>query len=273
MVGAKTALPSVAYIGIFGAGTTSEPAAATTGREAACTGTPSDGWIQVEATTKSMAEERIVTPRAPIHKHRNLLGRVAPRRNYGPRSAAPARARDRDRSRRPARPGRAAATVLVVGLVLLGAAAAEAQTTRTLVSNTGQSGDDSANTSGNDHAQLFHTGGHTDGYTLTSVIVNSDDVENDDFDVEICTADTTANEFPTSACTALNAPMSFVGVGNVVFTRDLLLSENTNYVVVIKQRGTGSVRLDSPPPAEKIRPASRTGASKTSSTGRAAVPG
>ena len=27
-----------------------------------------------------VAEERIVTPRAPIHKHRNLLGRVAPRR-------------------------------------------------------------------------------------------------------------------------------------------------------------------------------------------------
>ena len=69
-----------------------------------------------------------MTPLAPIHKHRNLLGRVAPRRRYGPRSAAPVRARDRDRSRRPARPGRAAATVLVVGLVLLGAAAAEAQT-------------------------------------------------------------------------------------------------------------------------------------------------
>ena len=44
-------------------------------------------------------------------------------------SAAPAGARDRDRSRRPARPGRLAATVLVMGLVLLGAAAAEAQTT------------------------------------------------------------------------------------------------------------------------------------------------
>ena len=43
-------------------------------------------------------------------------------------SAAPAGARDRDRSRRHARPGRPAATVLVVGLVLLGAAAAEAQT-------------------------------------------------------------------------------------------------------------------------------------------------
>ena len=43
-------------------------------------------------------------------------------------SAAPAGARDRARSRRPARPGRIAATVLVLGLLLLGAPAAEAQT-------------------------------------------------------------------------------------------------------------------------------------------------
>ena len=106
-----------------------------------------------------------------------ILSRAAPRRGYGPRSAAPVRARDRDRSRRPARPGRPAATVLVVGLVLLGAAAAEAQTTRTLVSNAAQTGDNSASTSGNDHAQLFHTGANTNGYILTTVVVNSDDVE------------------------------------------------------------------------------------------------
>ena len=161
-------------------------------------------------------------------------------------AAAPVRARDRDRSRRHDRPGRAAATVLVVGLVLLGAAAAEAQTERILVTNAFQTADDSANTSGNDHAQLFHTGGHTDGYILTSVLVNSDDVEDDDFDVEICGADTTANEFPTTDCTALTPPASFVGVGNVPFTHTgLALSANTNYVVVIKQRGSGSVELDS----------------------------
>ena len=159
-------------------------------------------------------------------------------------SAAPAGARDRDRSRRPARPGRLAATVLVVGLVLLGAPAAEAQTSRILVSNAAQTGEDSANTSGNDHAQLFHTGAHAAGYTLTGVIVNSDDAENDDFDVEICGADTTADEFPSGTCTALTAPASFSG--NVVFTHTgLALSANTNYVVVIEQRGTGSVEIDS----------------------------
>ena len=122
-----------------------------------------------------------------------------------------------------ARPGRAAATVLVVGLVLLGAAAAEAQTERILVSNAFQTADDSANTSGNDHAQLFHTGGHTRPATRSpSVIVNSDDAEDDDFDVEICGADTTADEFPSttaSDCTALTAPSELHGIGNVLVRR------------------------------------------------------
>ena len=154
-------------------------------------------------------------------------------------SAAPAGARDRDRSRRPARPGRAAATtVLVVGLALLGAAVAEAQTAVTLVSNQGETADDSASTSGNDHAQLFHTGAHANGYTFTGMHVGSEDVE-------ICDADTTANEFPTSTCTALVAPASFAA-GLLFFDHTgLALSANTNYVVVIKQRGSGSVTLDS----------------------------
>ncbi len=120
-----------------------------------------------------------------------LLGRAEARRGYGLRSAAPARARDRDRSRRPARPGRPAATVLVLGLLLLGAAAAEAQTSRILVSNSAQAADDSADTSGNDHAQLFHTAGATNGYTLTSMHVNSEDAEGDAFDVEVCEEDGT----------------------------------------------------------------------------------
>ena len=160
-------------------------------------------------------------------------------------SAAPAGARDRDRSLRPARPGRTAATVLVLGLLLLGAAAAEAQTTVTLVQNVGQTPDDSANTSGNKHGQLFRTGANTAGYTFTGMHVSSDDAQGDDFDVEICEADTTANEFPTSTCTALTAPDSFTA-GLLFFDHTgLALSANTNYVVVITQRGTGSVQLDS----------------------------
>ena len=160
-------------------------------------------------------------------------------------SAAPARARDRDRSLRPARPGRAASAVLVLGLLLLGAAAAEAQTVRILVSNQAQGPDDAANTSGNDHAQLFSTGANAAGYTLTQVVVHSEDSAGDDFDVEVCEADTTANEFPTTTCTALTAPASFAA-GLLHFPHaGLALSANTNYVVVIKQIGTGSVELNS----------------------------
>ena len=135
-----------------------------------------------------------------------------------------------------------------MGLVLLGAATAEAQTSpRILVSNSAVADDDTANTSGNDHAQLFHTGGHTNGYVLTSVHVNSDDAENDDFDVEICQAATTADEFPTIACTALTAPGSFAiqNLAEFKSAAGVSLSANTNYVVVIKQRGTGSVQLRS----------------------------
>ena len=160
-------------------------------------------------------------------------------------SAAPAGARDRDRSRRPARPGRPAATVLVMGLMLLGAAAAEAQTSRILVSNVLQTGDESANTSGNDHAQLFRTGTHAGGYILTIVTVNSAAVEDDDFDVEVCEEDGSADEFPSTTCTALTAPSDF-STNFMEFTHaGLALSANTNYVVVIKQRGTGSVELRS----------------------------
>ena len=131
-----------------------------------------------------------------------------------------------------------------MGLVLLGAEAAEAQTVRILVSNSAQSADDSANTSGNDHAQLFHTGAHAAGYTLTNVVVNSEDNEGDDFNVEVCEEDGSADEFPSSTCTALTAPASFTD-GNLFFDHTgLALSANTNYVVVVKQIGTGSVELN-----------------------------
>ena len=134
-----------------------------------------------------------------------------------------------------------------MGLLLLGAAAAEAQTVRILVSNSGQTADDSANTSGNDHAQLFQTGAHAAGYTLTQVVVNSEDNEGDDFDVEVCEEDGTSDEFPSTTageCTALTAPASFAA-GNLHFPHaGLALSANTNYVVVIKQIGTGSVELN-----------------------------
>ena len=57
-----------------------------------------------------------MTPRAPIHKHRNLLGRAEASRGSCRRSASPAAARDRDRSLR-----RALAVFLVAFTALLAA--------------------------------------------------------------------------------------------------------------------------------------------------------
>ena len=136
--------------------------------------------------------------------------------------------------------------LLALGGVLLWSTPAEAQSARILVSNVLQSGDDNTSLSGNDHAQLFHTGAVTNGFVLTSVIVVSEDTQGDDFDVEICEAHD-STEFPTSTCTELTPPGSFVA-GTLEFTAPgagMRLNANDNYVVVFKQIGIGSVTLDS----------------------------
>ena len=139
--------------------------------------------------------------------------------------------------------------LLALGAVLLWSTTVQAQTARILVSNLGQGNDASQSTSGNEHAQLFHTapntGTNTDGWVLTSLIVVSEDTQGDDFDVEICGVD--ASGFPTSTCTELLQPDDFAA-GSLEFTvpgPGMLLSANTNYTAVFKQDGTGSVDLDS----------------------------
>ena len=117
-------------------------------------------------------------------------------------------------------------------------------TPRILVSNVGQGSDDSASLSGNDHAQLFHTAGATNGYVLTSLIVVSEDAQGDDFSVKICEADDTT-EFPTSTCTGLREPDNFAA-GSLEFTHPgMFLNRNDNYLAVFEQKDTGSVTLDS----------------------------
>ena len=148
----------------------------------------------------------------------------------------------------PARPtpfGRAARFALLAlalcGVLLL-SAPAEAQTARILVSNVGQGSDDDVSLSGNDHAQLFHTAGATNGYTLTSLTVVSEDAQGDSFSVKICLADNTT-EFPTSTCTGLREPDSFAA-GSLEFTHPgMHLNRNDNYVAVFNQTDTGSVTV------------------------------
>ena len=58
---------------------------------------------------------------------------------------------------------------LVTLALLLGAGAAQAQTSVTLISNDGQANSTSPASFGNDNAQAFTTGSNTDGYKLTRV--------------------------------------------------------------------------------------------------------
>ena len=141
------------------------------------------------------------------------------------------------------------ALLALVGVLLWSpwSAPAEAQgSSRILVSNLDQGNGNAETTNGNDHAQLFHTGGASNGYLLTNVIVDSLDPQSDDFDVEVCLANNDTG-FPTSTCTALNPPGSFPS-GQLTFTAPgdgMRLQRNDNYSVVIKQIGTESVILNS----------------------------
>ena len=112
-------------------------------------------------------------------------------------------------------------------------------TARVLVSNVGQTADDFASTSGNEHGQLFHTaantGTNTGGWTLTSVIVVTENTN--EFDVEICAEDGATNLPDTADCTALTAPSNFISGNNEFTHAGLSLSANANYLVVIDQRG------------------------------------
>ena len=153
--------------------------------------------------------------------------------------------RRRGAGSRPFPAARLAATVLVLGLLLLGSTPAQAQTARILVSNAAQGGDDNVSLGGNDHAQLFSTGantGTTTGWVLTSLVVIAENAE--DFDVDICEADAT-DQFPTATCTTLRRPGSFA-IGRLEFTHpNLLLNASANYLAVFKQDDTGDVLLDS----------------------------
>ena len=179
----------------------------------------------------------------------NALRRACAALPWIPRAFPPHAERRAGPRARPAPFGRAARfalLALVLGGVLLWSTPAEAQTARVLVSNVGQADDDVALTSGDDFAQLFSTAGATHGYMLTSVIVVSQDSNGDDFDVEICPEDGTADEFPSaSGCTALTRPDDFTA-GGLEFTHPgLVLSANTNYAVVIDPDGGESLYLDS----------------------------
>ena len=108
----------------------------------------------------------------------------------------------------------------------------------------GSAGDTFYVVSDKDHGQTFTTGTHPNGYTLSRVVLQSEDAEGDDLAVKICGVNT--NGDPTAVCTDLTVPGSFTK-GLLSFTapsNTTLTGGRTNYMVVISSPGSQSVRLD-----------------------------
>ena len=98
-----------------------------------------------------------------------------------------------------------------------------------LVSNTGQGGDDNVDWS-DDRAQRFTTGSNSNGYTLSSVEIISEDTQGDDAAVAVWTVD--SDGFPDSLHASLTAPANTA------------LAASTTYTVLIQTPGDQSLVLD-----------------------------
>ena len=95
-----------------------------------------------------------------------------------------------------------------------------------------------------DHGQVFTTGTNQNGYTLSRVVLQSEDLQGDDLAVKICGVDPDGD--PTAVCTDLTVPGSFTK-GLLSFTapsNTTLTGGRTNYMVVISSPGGSNVRLD-----------------------------
>ena len=125
--------------------------------------------------------------------------------------------------------GLAAALFLVLAALVLPPDRAAAQE-RTLVDNTGFSGDFHALQ--RSLLQRFNTGANPDGYTLNKVEIPYSDSQGDEFAVKVCAV--TGDDQPTSTCTDFMAPMTFE-TGTLVFTRSggMQLMPNQKYAVVL----------------------------------------
>ena len=134
-----------------------------------------------------------------------------------------------------------AALSLLAGLLgLLALLSPVAAQSVTLVSNAGQSNDNSWNVS-DDRSQPFTTGAA--GATLSSVEIISEDDQGDDVAVSLCTVD--GSNHPTSDCTVLTAPSSFAA-GTLVFTAPdgTTLAATTTYSLLVASPGGDLLKLD-----------------------------
>ena len=114
----------------------------------------------------------------------------------------------------------------------------------TFISTIGMVGDSYRSFTTQEQGQVFTTGGNPNGYTVTSVVIISEDSAGDDVALKICGVDESLH--PTAVCTDLTAPGSSPA-GPLVFTAPpgtTLAGGRTNYMVVFSSPGEDNVRLD-----------------------------
>ena len=113
----------------------------------------------------------------------------------------------------------------------------------TFISTIGIAGDSSRSFTTQEQGQVFTIGGNPNGYTVTSVVIISEDPQANDVALKICEVD--GDLHPTAVCRDLTAP----GVspkGPLVFTAPpgtILAGRRTNYMVVFSSPGGSHVLL------------------------------
>ena len=115
-----------------------------------------------------------------------------------------------------------------------------------LVSNRAQPNNASA-TYSSDHGQVFTAGEDARNYTVTSVTIISEDLENDPITLSICEVNVVGPPVPTVVCTPLTPPDSFA-MGPLVFTvpdnrLPLTLRHQRRYMVRFKGPNSGTVQV------------------------------
>ena len=114
----------------------------------------------------------------------------------------------------------------------------------TFISTIGMAGDSFHDFASQDQGQVFTTGTNPNGYTVTRVVIISEDTAGDDVALKICEVD--GDLHPTAVCTDLTAPGSSPA-GPLVFTAPsgtMLAGGRTNYMVVFDSPGGESLQLD-----------------------------
>lgn len=127
--------------------------------------------------------------------------------------------------------------------LLLGAGAAQAQSSGKLVGNTGQSDDGASNTQTGwfhtDMAQSFTTGSHADGYKLTSVVLQAQRGSATAPTLTVTIRSNSSGSPATASLGTLTKPTTLAGGNNTFSTSaaGIDLAASTTYFVVIDSYG------------------------------------